>query len=111
MVAKEYVAFRTGSREKSKHRTMDSPDYKSEVAQVAVMGEETVAQLPSRCQLQPSQLQAWKKALTTRPAGVSGNDQDPKPSNDAAQITRLYQKIGQLKVERYFLSERSGQYA
>ena len=31
-----------------------------------------------------------------------------KASSDAALIARLYQEIGQLKVKRDFLSERSG---
>ena len=41
-------------------------------------------------------------------AGVFGNGQDQKARSDAALTARLYQEIGQLKVERDFLSERSG---
>ena len=36
------------------------------------------------------------------------NGPEQKASGDAALIARLYQEIGQLKVERDFLSERSG---
>ena len=36
------------------------------------------------------------------------NGQEQKASSDAALIARLYQGIGQLKVELDFLSERSG---
>ena len=70
--------------------------------------EETVAQLAARYQ-DPSQIQAWKKALTEGAAGVFGNGQDQKARSDAALTARLYQEIGQLKVERDFLAERSGQ--
>ena len=39
---------------------------------------------------------------------MSSDGQEQKASSDAALIARLYQEIGQLKVERDFLSERSG---
>ena len=62
----------------------------------------------SKYQVHPSQIQAWKKALTAGAAGVFSDGQEQKASSDAALIARLYQEIGQLKVERDFLSERSG---
>ena len=37
-----------------------------------------------------------------------GNSQDRKAKNDAALTARLYQEIGQLKVERDFFAKRSG---
>ena len=40
-------------------------------------------------------------------SGVIGNDKEQKSRNDAALIARLSQEIGQLKVERDFLAERS----
>ena len=92
----------------SQGRRKHSPAFKAKVALEAVKGEETVAQLAGRHQVHPSQIQAWKKALTEGAAGVFGNGQDQKARSDAALTARLYQEIGQLKVERDFLSERSG---
>ena len=92
----------------SKGRRKHSPAFKVKVALKAVKGEETVAKLAGRYQVHPSQIQAWKKALTTGAAGVFGNGQDQKAKSDAALTARLYQEIGQLKVKRDFLSERSG---
>ena len=54
----------------------------------------------------PGQIQAWKKALLGGAANVF--DQDKRQKSDDALISRLYQQIGQLKVERDFLAERSG---
>ena len=92
----------------SKQRRKHNPALKAKVTLEAVKDEETVTQLAARYQVHTSQIQAWKKALTSGAAGVFSNEQEQKASSDAALIARLYQEIGQLKVERDFLSERSG---
>ena len=80
----------------SKQRRKHNPAFKAKVA------------LEARYQVHPSQIQAWKQVLTAGAAGVFSNGQEQKASTDAALLARLYQEIGQLKVERDFLSERSG---
>ena len=91
-----------------KDRRKHSPAFKAKVALEVVRGEETVAQLAARYEVHPSQIQAWKKALAEGATGVFRNGQEQKAKSDAGLIARLYQEIGQLKMERDFLVERSG---
>ncbi len=92
----------------SKERRRHSPTFKAKVALEAVKGEETVAQLAARYEVHPSQIQAWKRSLLEGAAGVFGVNHDKRQKADEALVARLYQQIGQLKVERDFLAERSG---
>ena len=89
-------------------RRKHSPAFKAKVALEAVKGEEAVAQLAASYQVHPSQIQAWRKALTAGAAGLFSNGQEQRASSDAALSGWLYQEIGQLKVERDLLPERSG---
>ena len=92
----------------SQGRRKHSPAFKAKVALEALKGQETVAQLAARYEVHPGQIQAWKKALLEGASGVFGNGKEQKARNDSALIARLYQEIGQLKVELDFLAERSG---
>ena len=92
----------------SKGRRKHSPAFKAKVALEAVRGEETVAHLAARYEVHPCRIQTWKKALVEGASGVFGNGKEQKGRNDDALVGRLYQEIGQLKVERDFLAERSG---
>ena len=92
----------------SKERREHSPSFKAKVALEAVKGEQTVAQLAARYEVHPGQIQAWKKSLLEGAAGVFNGNHDDRQKADEALVARLYQQIGQLKVERDFLAERAG---
>ena len=89
-------------------RKKHSPAFKAKVALAAIQGEETIAQLASRFEVHPSRIHVWKRALVEGAPGLFGTEPNSQEKVKEAQIDQLYRHIGQLKVERDFLAERSG---
>ena len=90
------------------NRKKHSPSFKAKVALEALKGEETAADLYSRFEVHPGQIRVWKRTLAEGAAEIFGSDQDQKRKDNESLIARLYQQIGQLKVERDFLESRLG---
>ena len=89
-------------------RRKHSPPFKAKVALEALKGEEIVVQLASRFEVHPSQIHKWKREMAEGAASIFGDDHNQKKKDDETLVAKLYQPIGQLKVEKGVLESSLG---
>ena len=82
--------------------------FKAKVALAAIKGDRTIAELASEYEVHPSQINKWKKRLLESSSDIF-SDRPQRDQRHQEQLTdRLYQQIGQLKVELDWLKKKSG---
>lgn len=90
-------------------RKRHSAEFKARVAMDAIKGEQTLAEIGAKHGIHLTMVAAWKKAAidgmraTFSPKGSGGGG-----GGDEAELIRLHAKIGQLIMERDFLSKAFG---
>src|SRR5215217_5940242 len=83
-------------------------EFKAKVALEAIQGEHTIAEPASRHALHPNLIGLWKKQAVEKLARVFDDKAGERDAGREAEIAKLHAKIGELVVERDFLSRASG---
>jgi transposase-like protein len=81
-----------------------SPSVKVKVALAAIKGEKTLAELVKLFDVHPHQITAWKAQLQEGAAGVFGSGAAATEATPTVDLKLLHAKIGELTLEKGFLS-------
>jgi len=92
----------------AKERKRFKADFKAKVAFEAVREIKTINQLSQEFGLHPNQISLWKKELLTRGEEIFGMVIDKEKQKTDELVPKLYQEIGQLKVELDWLKKKIG---
>ena len=92
----------------SSSRKRYGAEFKAKVALEALRGDLTVAQLATKHGVPPTMVAAWKKQAVEGLSGVFSGKTEAAATARADEVERLHAKIGQLVVERDFLSKAFG---
>ena len=79
-------------------------EFKSRVALEALRGDKTVQEIAAQHKVHPNQVSTWKRQAVDGLSAVFSNGADHERQDREAEIRNLHAKIGELTVERDFLS-------
>jgi transposase len=85
-----------------------SAEFKAKVALEAIKGEATLSELASRFGIHPTMIAQWKRQAAQGMVDVFSGKAGRHEIDQDARIKELHAKIGQLTVERDFLSKAFG---
>ncbi len=91
----------------SKKRRNHSAAFKASVALEALKGEQTLSELSARFGVHQTQIQQWKSQLVEGSKDVFGASEKERKRTES-DVKELHAKIGQLTMERDFLSRTLG---
>ena len=82
-----------------------SADYKSKVALAAIRGDGTIAELASQYGVHPNMIAKWKREALDGMKDTFRRGSGKDRSHHEEEIKRLQAKVGELVIERDFLSK------
>ena len=83
--------------------------FKSKVALEALREERPVAAIAARHGVHPNQVSSWKRKAIAGLAGTFSGKSEHRSRDHEEEIRDLHAKIGELTIERDFLSRGLGQ--
>ena len=86
-----------------------SAEFKAKVALLAIKGEQGVNEIASQHQIHPGQVTQWKKQLVEQLPEIFSHGSRRAARAEDELRDRLYQEIGQLKVELDWLKKKFGE--
>jgi len=92
----------------ARQRHHDTADFKANVALAAIKGQQTVNELATIDGVHPHQVLPWKTPALEALPHVFSSRRARTAQDDEALHARLYQQIGQLKVELDWLKTKVG---
>lgn len=90
-----------------KPRRNHSPAFKARVALAALKGDRTLVELSQQYEVHPNQIMDWKKRLHDGAEQLFENGVSVQ-GEDESKVKVLHAKIGELTMERDFLSKALG---
>jgi len=90
-------------------RKRHSAEFKAKIALLGIKGEQGVNEIASQYQIHPGQVTQWKKQLVEQLPELFSNGSRRAAQAEDGLRDRLYQEIGQLKVELDFLKKKFGE--
>ena len=91
-------------------RRNHSANFKAKIALSALKEDKTVVELAHKHELHPKQIQDWKKQLLEN-ADIAFQGSSKQEDGSEKKIKDLHEKIGQLTMERDFLSKGLAQWS
>lgn len=85
-------------------RRKHSPSFKAKVALAAIKGDKTIAELAQQYNLHPTQINEWKRQLSSQADSVFGAGEKQQKDHQT-EVKALYAKVGKLTLESDFLSK------